>query len=325
MRSTHSLLRSRCLRPLSAIAFWLVLGSSPSLQCAAGGSQPEQFGATPETAATRANQRVPGADFQPAPTPSKVDTVSRSRLVAAYGKLPLSFEANQGQTNTEVKFLSRGRGYTLFLTGHEAVLALQKAEGKTGKPEIRGETQKLEFETRNSPMVTRHSASVLRTSLVRCERGGALGQRAGKNCQARATTLSATIRRSGGPAYRITPRCDTRTFIPGSIWSITATRDRSNTTLWWRRARTPPRSSWDVAKHTSTDPRQMVISPVSLNGDEIRFSQAGDLSGPVETGLSRQQPDGGVKPLLKRQYYREGRYVLEAGNHIPSPSGRLLR
>src|SRR5258707_6185070 len=29
---------------------------------------------------------------------------------------PMSFEANQGQTDGEVKFLSRGRGYTLFLT-----------------------------------------------------------------------------------------------------------------------------------------------------------------------------------------------------------------
>jgi len=44
------------------------------------------------------------------------------RLVASYGKLPLSFEVNQGQTASQVKFVSRGRGYTLFLTGNEAVL-----------------------------------------------------------------------------------------------------------------------------------------------------------------------------------------------------------
>ena len=31
-----------------------------------------------------------------------------------YGKLPLSFEANRGQTDARVQFLSRGRGYTLF-------------------------------------------------------------------------------------------------------------------------------------------------------------------------------------------------------------------
>jgi hypothetical protein len=48
----------------------------------------------------------------------------RSALAEDFGKLPLGFEANAGQTDERVKFLSRGRGYTLFLTGNEAVLAL---------------------------------------------------------------------------------------------------------------------------------------------------------------------------------------------------------
>jgi hypothetical protein len=42
--------------------------------------------------------------------------------------LPLSFEPNQGQTDSRVKFLSRGSGYTLFLTGDEAVLSLRSQE-----------------------------------------------------------------------------------------------------------------------------------------------------------------------------------------------------
>jgi len=46
-------------------------------------------------------------------------------LIAGYGKLPLSFEANQGQSDNRVKFLSRGRGYSLFLTSTEAVLQLR--------------------------------------------------------------------------------------------------------------------------------------------------------------------------------------------------------
>ena len=41
-----------------------------------------------------------------------------------YGKLPISFEANRGQTDKNVKFIARGRGYGVFLTGQEAVLAL---------------------------------------------------------------------------------------------------------------------------------------------------------------------------------------------------------
>jgi hypothetical protein len=42
----------------------------------------------------------------------------------AYGKVGMSFEANQGQTNEAVKFLARGAGYTLFLTSAEAVFVL---------------------------------------------------------------------------------------------------------------------------------------------------------------------------------------------------------
>ncbi len=51
----------------------------------------------------------------------------RPRLNSNYAKLPLSFEANQGQAGAQVKFLSRGRGLTLFLTGNEAVLEVQRS------------------------------------------------------------------------------------------------------------------------------------------------------------------------------------------------------
>src|SRR5437773_113123 len=49
-----------------------------------------------------------------------------ARLSQTYGKLPLHFEANQGQTHKEVRFLSRGPGYSLYLTAGEAVLVLAK-------------------------------------------------------------------------------------------------------------------------------------------------------------------------------------------------------
>ena len=48
---------------------------------------------------------------------------SNPRLVENYAKLPLHFEVNRGQTDQQVKFLSRGSGHTLFLTSNEAVLA----------------------------------------------------------------------------------------------------------------------------------------------------------------------------------------------------------
>jgi uncharacterized protein (TIGR03437 family) len=45
-----------------------------------------------------------------------------------YGDLPLSFELNQGQAGGQIKFLSRGNGYSLFLTSTEAVVALRQGE-----------------------------------------------------------------------------------------------------------------------------------------------------------------------------------------------------
>ncbi len=78
------------------------------------------------------------------PNPGTVQSSAAApvrRLDATYGKLPLSFEANQGQTDRAVKFLSRGRGYALFLTGDEAVLTLertsQKAKRKSQKAKVR--------------------------------------------------------------------------------------------------------------------------------------------------------------------------------------------
>ena len=55
------------------------------------------------------------------------DAATKARLNEAYGQLPLSFEANVGQTDPQVDFISRGSGYTLFLTPREAVLALRAA------------------------------------------------------------------------------------------------------------------------------------------------------------------------------------------------------
>lgn len=54
---------------------------------------------------------------------------------ASYGKLPLEFEANLGQTSSDVRFLSHGDGYTVFLTGDEAVMTLRRpAPGSEVRP-----------------------------------------------------------------------------------------------------------------------------------------------------------------------------------------------
>jgi hypothetical protein len=57
---------------------------------------------------------------------TKPDAAVQARVSQSYGELPLSFEANQGQTDAKVNFLSRGSGYTLFLSPTEATLALRQ-------------------------------------------------------------------------------------------------------------------------------------------------------------------------------------------------------
>jgi hypothetical protein len=57
--------------------------------------------------------------------------VTPMRVAAAYGRLPLSFEPNQGQTDQQVKFLARGSGYGLYLTRDEAVLAMRASVGRS--------------------------------------------------------------------------------------------------------------------------------------------------------------------------------------------------
>jgi hypothetical protein len=50
---------------------------------------------------------------------------------SAYPQSPLYFEPNQGQMDEHVRFLSRNRGYTLFLTSTEAVMVLSKGGVRT--------------------------------------------------------------------------------------------------------------------------------------------------------------------------------------------------
>jgi len=74
-----------------------------------------------ETMLTRREQAATVSSGNPA-----LPDQSRMKVAKNYGKLPLQFEANQGQTDARVKFISRGNGYTLFLTGNEAVFNLHR-------------------------------------------------------------------------------------------------------------------------------------------------------------------------------------------------------
>jgi hypothetical protein len=62
---------------------------------------------------------------------SEITPEIKAQVQSNYSKLPLSFETNLGQTDAQVKFLTRGQGYALFLTPAEAVLNLTKPQAQT--------------------------------------------------------------------------------------------------------------------------------------------------------------------------------------------------
>lgn len=98
----------------------------------------------------------------PTSGPAKAAPPSGAQARMMMAGLPLAFEANQGQSAPEVRFLARGNGYTMFLTGNEAVLALEST-GKDGKPateyvrlKIDGSAKSARFEGEEQ-LVTRTS------------------------------------------------------------------------------------------------------------------------------------------------------------------------
>src|SRR5579862_3175639 len=56
-----------------------------------------------------------------------------ARILARMVSQPLAFEANQGQTDPQVKYLARGNGYTVFLTANDAVFALNSSRRREEK------------------------------------------------------------------------------------------------------------------------------------------------------------------------------------------------
>src|SRR3989442_14904858 len=62
----------------------------------------------------------------------------RERNLTCGSLCPLYFEANRGQSDPQVKFLSRGAGHMVFLTSTEAVLIAPRS-GRADRGERRSE------------------------------------------------------------------------------------------------------------------------------------------------------------------------------------------
>jgi hypothetical protein len=77
-----------------------------------------------------------------------------ARVREKYGRLNLHFEANRGQTHEDVRFLSRGPGYSVYLTASEAVLVLAAARGD-GKRDRRWKKAERGAQEGAAPVVLR--------------------------------------------------------------------------------------------------------------------------------------------------------------------------
>src|SRR5437667_6296111 len=95
----------------------------------------------------------------------KPDHAAQARVTESYGKLPLSFEVNRGQMDSDVKFFSRGSGYGIFITPTEMVLSLGRGS--------RQETKGPEALKRNAGPNRPTAAAPRRTSVLRMKLAGA--------------------------------------------------------------------------------------------------------------------------------------------------------
>jgi hypothetical protein len=105
---------------------------------------------------------------------SRSAPLSKSAATAAYGKLPLSFEVNEGQTDRQVKFLSRGAGYGLFLTSTEAVLSLKAESGRPAQ-----KNSLLPISRTQKPLLQKSAASKPAVLRVRLEGANSKGKVSG--------------------------------------------------------------------------------------------------------------------------------------------------
>ena len=68
-------------------------------------------------------------------------SLSKAQVAESYGRLPLFFTENQGQTDPQVKFYTRGQGHAVFFTPEGMVLSLSRASDdakRSGKKKGKG-------------------------------------------------------------------------------------------------------------------------------------------------------------------------------------------
>ena len=96
-----------------------------------------------EGASVRTETTQPAAISQPSDQSSELNRTD-------YGNMRLLFEVNEGQTDRQVKFVSRGPGYTLYLKDDGAVFSLKVRDDVEVKDsEMTGKLDRAKMNTRS--------------------------------------------------------------------------------------------------------------------------------------------------------------------------------
>ena len=233
------------------------------------------------------------AGFLPAGAP---ETPGKPGIVKSYAKLPLRFEANLGQTDSRVKFLARGSGYTLFLTPGEAVLSLRKPgrEARTGD-EAFG-TARAKRATRAKPGP--YESAVLRMRLVGADPSleiTGLEELPGKSNYLIGRDRSKWS--TGVPHYA---RVRYAQVYPGIDLVFYGTNQR--------------RLEYDFVVAPGADPQAIALN--FEGADELEIDEQGDLV--VDLGGSEVRL---IKPVVYQEEYGarqelQGAYVLRDDNRV---------
>jgi len=213
-----------------------------------------------------------------------------ARTREAYGTLPLSFEANRGQTDPQVKFVARGSGYSLFLTPSEAVLALSTAS--LPAPDRDGDVAKTKSSAQTS--VTR---SVLRMVI---ENANSAAKISGEN------------ELSGKSNYFIGN--DSRKWVKG-VPSVARVRYEAiypgiDLTYYGNQRQL----EYDFIVKPGSDPKQIALG---IEGaDEIKLDDAGELVLTVNGREVRQHKPVAYQEVDGQRREISSRYILRSRNQV---------
>ena len=102
-------------------------------------------------------------EYLPMPQNQPVDERTKSKVLSAFGKLPLHFVANQGQLDPSVVYYAKSEGATVYCTEEglvfsfaEGSISLKFSENRRVKPEARGELEgKVNYFIGNDPALWR--------------------------------------------------------------------------------------------------------------------------------------------------------------------------